>query len=77
MKSIRMSFDARLLKAVDKLTEARKTTRSALNRGALEAELKRERANELESRHAAGYAVQPPKKGEFDGWLEQQDWGSR
>ncbi len=71
-----MTIDARLLKAVDKLTKARKTTRSALIRGALEAELRRERLSELEIRHSQGYAAQPPEKGEFDGWLEQQDWGS-
>ena len=64
-----------LLKAVDKLARMRKTTRSALNRSALEAELRRERVNVLEARHAAGYAGQPALPGEFDAWLDQQDWG--
>jgi metal-responsive CopG/Arc/MetJ family transcriptional regulator len=75
MKTIQMTIDPLLLKAVDKLTKLRKTTRSALIRGALEAELRRERVSELETQHANGYAAQPPKKGEFDGWQEQQDWG--
>ena len=75
MKTIQMTIDARLLKAVDRLTRARKTTRSALIRTALEAELRRERVHELEAAHAAGYQGQPVMPGEFDGWLDQQDWG--
>jgi metal-responsive CopG/Arc/MetJ family transcriptional regulator len=75
MKTIQMTIDSHLLKAVDRLTRARKTTRSALIRGALEAELRRERITDLEVRHAAGYADQPVAAGEFDAWLEQQDWG--
>jgi len=71
-----MTIDPHLLKAVDKLTRVRKTTRSALIRGALEAELRRERFSELEARHAAGYARQPPRPDEFSPWLDQQDWGS-
>jgi len=76
MKTIQMTIDTVLLRAVDKLTRARKTTRSALIRSALEAELRRERINELEARHAAGYIEKPPQPGELDAWLGQQDWGS-
>jgi metal-responsive CopG/Arc/MetJ family transcriptional regulator len=75
MKTIQMTIDPHLLKAVDKLTRMRKTTRSALIRGALEAELRRERVGELEARHIGGYANHPTLPGEFDLWLEQQDWG--
>ena len=75
MKTIQMTIDAQLLKAIDRLTRARKTTRSALIRAALEAELRRERINELEANHAAGYAAKPVLSGEFDAWLDQQDWG--
>ncbi|MGO9512568.1 MAG: ribbon-helix-helix domain-containing protein [Steroidobacteraceae bacterium] len=77
MKTIQMTIDPRLLKAVDRLTRARKTTRSALIRAALEAELRRERVHELEARHAAGYAAQPVLAGEFDAWLDQQEWGCK
>jgi metal-responsive CopG/Arc/MetJ family transcriptional regulator len=76
MKIIQMTIDPHLLKAVDKLTRARKTTRSALIRGALEAELRRASVSELEARHAAGYAGQAPLPGEFDVWRDQQDWGT-
>ena len=77
MKTIQMTIDADLLKAVDKLTRARKTTRSALIRDALEAELRRERLTELEARHAAGYAEYPPLADELSPWLDHQDWGSQ
>jgi metal-responsive CopG/Arc/MetJ family transcriptional regulator len=76
MKTIQMTIDPRLLKAVDKLTRLRKTTRSALIRTALEAELRRERVNDMEARHASGYARQPTAPGEFDAWIDQQDWGA-
>jgi metal-responsive CopG/Arc/MetJ family transcriptional regulator len=77
MKTIQMTIDPHLLKAVDKLTRVRKTTRSALIRDALEAELRRERVSELEARHAAGYAEHPHLPGELSPWLDQQDWGSQ
>ena len=76
MKTIQMTIDAHLLKAVDRLTRARKTTRSALIRAALEAELRRARVNELETRHIAGYTAKPVLAGEFDAWLDQQDWSA-
>lgn len=76
MKTIQMTIDPHLLKAVDKLTRLRKTTRSALIRVALEAELRRERINEMEARHVAGYASQPAAPGEFDTWIHEQDWGA-
>ena len=41
MKTIQMSIEPQLLKAVDKLTRRRKTTRSALIRSALEEGLAR------------------------------------
>jgi metal-responsive CopG/Arc/MetJ family transcriptional regulator len=47
MKTIQMTIDARLLKAIDKLTKLRKTSRSAFIRAAVEAELRRERIREL------------------------------
>jgi metal-responsive CopG/Arc/MetJ family transcriptional regulator len=76
MKTIQMTIDARLLSAVDKLTRVRKTTRSALIRDALEAELRRARVVSLEEQHEAGYRRQPVAPGEFDVWLDQQDWGA-
>ena len=76
MKTIQMTIDERLLKLVDKLSRARKTTRSAFIRDALEAEIRRQRIRQNEVRHAEGYARQPVAPGEFDVWLSEQDWAA-
>jgi metal-responsive CopG/Arc/MetJ family transcriptional regulator len=76
VKTIQMTIDERLLKLVDKLSRARKTTRSALIRDALEAELRRQRICDAETRHAEGYSRKPVVPGEFDVWLSEQDWGA-
>jgi metal-responsive CopG/Arc/MetJ family transcriptional regulator len=76
MKTIQMTIDERLLKLVDKMSQARKTTRSAFIREALEAKIRRERIRDEEVRHTEGYTRKPVKPGEFDVWLNQQDWGA-
>jgi len=76
MKTIQMTIDENLLKQVDQFTRQRKTTRSAFIRDALESEIRRQRTRDAEARHAAGYARNPVKQGEFDVWLEEQDWGA-
>ena len=76
MKTIQMTIDEALLKSVDKLSRARKTTRSAFIRAALEAEIERARAKEKEARHIEGYKRHPVAPGEFDAWLNEQDWGA-
>lgn len=76
MKTIQMTIDDRLLKLVDKMSRARNTTRSAFIRAALEAEIRRARIREEETRHAEGYARKPVAAGEFDMWVNEQDWGA-
>ena len=76
MKTIQMTIDDRLLKLVDKFSRNQKTTRSAFIRDALEAEIRRIRIREEETRHADGYARKPVAPGEFDVWLSEQDWGA-
>jgi len=76
MKTIQMTIDERLLKLVDRLTRARKTTRSAFIRDALEAEIRRQRIRDEEARQVEGYTRTPVAPGEFDAWLNEQDWGS-
>jgi hypothetical protein len=61
MTTIQMTIDERLLKVVNKMTRARKTTRSAFIR-------------EDEIRHAEGYTRKPVASREFDIWLSEQDW---
>lgn len=76
MKTIQMTIDEDLLKLVDKLSRARRTTRSAFIREALKAEIRRQRIREEETRQAEGYARHPVVPGEFDVWLSEQDWGA-
>jgi metal-responsive CopG/Arc/MetJ family transcriptional regulator len=76
MKTIQMTIDERLLTLVDKMCRARKTTRSAFIRDALEAQIERERIQEKERRHADGYVQKPVVAGEFEIWLHEQDWGT-
>ena len=76
MKTIQMTIDERLLKSVDKITRARKTTRSAFIRDALEAEIRRQQVREDEIRHAEGYTRKPVTAGEFNTWIGEQDWGT-
>jgi metal-responsive CopG/Arc/MetJ family transcriptional regulator len=76
MKTIQMTIDDRLLELVDKTSRARKTSRSAFIREALEAEIRRQRVREEEVRHAEGYARKPVLPGEFDVWSDEENWGS-
>jgi metal-responsive CopG/Arc/MetJ family transcriptional regulator len=76
VKTIQMTIDSQLLKTVDRITRARKTSRSAFIRDALQAAIRREKISEAESRHSAGYVRQPVAAGEFDLWIDDQDWGS-
>jgi metal-responsive CopG/Arc/MetJ family transcriptional regulator len=77
MKTIQMTIDDQLLKQVDKMSRDRRTTRSALIRQALEAEIHHQHIREQEARHAQGYARHPVAPGEFDVWLSEQDWGAQ
>lgn len=76
MKTIQMTIDDGLLKLVDRMSRARRTTRSAFIRQALKAEIRRQRIREEEMRHAEGYVRHPVLPGEFDIWLNEQDWGA-
>jgi metal-responsive CopG/Arc/MetJ family transcriptional regulator len=76
MKTIQMTIDEDLLKLVDKVTRSRRTTRSAFIRVALEAEIRRGLIREKEAQHAEGYARKPIAPGEFDTWVDEQDWGA-
>lgn len=71
-----MTIDDSLLKLVDKMSRAKRTTRSAFIREALKAEIRRQHVRDAEMRHAEGYVRQPVLPGEFDIWLNEQDWGT-
>jgi predicted transcriptional regulator len=76
MKTIQMTIDERLLTLVDKMSRARKTTRSAFIRDALKAKIERERIQEKELRHGDGYVQKRVVAGEFEVWLNEQDWAA-
>lgn len=76
VKTIQITIGDRLLKMVDKMSRTRRTTRSALIRSALEAEIRRQHIRDEEVRHTEGYTRHPVTPGEFDVWLNEQDWGA-
>jgi metal-responsive CopG/Arc/MetJ family transcriptional regulator len=74
MRTVQMTLEEDLVRAVD--TAARKlgTSRSAFARKALREALAREREKALEARHRAGYGRKPVRGGEFGAWESQQVW---
>ena len=75
MKTIQMTLDDTLVKAVDSAAKKLGTTRSAFTQEALRAALKATRVKELESKQREGYKRKPVKRGEFSAWESQQVWG--
>lgn len=75
MKTVQMTLDENLVKAVDSAAKKLGTTRSGFTREALRSALKEVRLRELESRHREGYRRKPVKRDEFSGWESEQVWG--
>ena len=75
MKTVQMTLDETLVKAVDSAAKKLGTTRSAFTRVALRSALKEVHVRELESKHREGYKRKPVKRGEFSGWESEQVWG--
>lgn len=75
MKTVQMTFDENLVKAVDSVAKKLGTTRSAFTREALRSALKEVRVRDLESKHREGYKRKPVKRGEFSDWESEQVWG--
>ena len=75
MKTVQMTLDENLVKAVDSAAKKLRTTRSAFTREALRSALKEVRMSELESKHREGYRRKPVKRGEFSDWESEQVWG--
>lgn len=75
MKTVQMTLDESLVKAVDVMAKKLGTTRSAFTRGALRSALKEVHARDLEAKHRQGYKRKPVKKGEFSGWESEHVWG--
>jgi metal-responsive CopG/Arc/MetJ family transcriptional regulator len=75
MKTVQMTLDESLVKAVDNAAKKLGTTRSGFTREALRSALKEVRIRELESKQREGYKRKPVKPGEFSAWESEQVWG--
>jgi CopG family transcriptional regulator / antitoxin EndoAI len=75
MKTVQMTLDEELVKAVDRVVKRLGTTRSAFARRPLHEALKKLSLSDLERRHREGYAPKPGRPGEFSAWATEQIWG--
>jgi metal-responsive CopG/Arc/MetJ family transcriptional regulator len=75
MKTVQMTLDEELVRAVDQTVKRLKTTRSAFTRKALQEALKKVSLAELERKHREGYRRRPVARGEFSDWETEQAWG--
>ena len=76
MRTIQMTLDDDLVKAVDRVVKKLKTTRSAFARIALRDAISNVKVKQLEEKHRRGYERTPVKAGEFSIWEEEQNWGN-
>jgi predicted transcriptional regulator len=75
MKTIQMTLDEDLVKAVDRVSKQLNTSRSAFTRKALREALDRYSIEQLERTHRKGYEKHPVAADEFLIWEEEQAWG--
>ena len=75
MKTVQMTLDDDLVKAVDEVIKEQKTNRSEFTRKALRQALKQFRDEQLENAHKAGYEAKPVGIDEFSIWEDEQEWG--
>jgi metal-responsive CopG/Arc/MetJ family transcriptional regulator len=75
MKTVQMTLDENLVKAVDEAAKRLRTSRSAFTRRALREALRALSARGLEQQHRQGYERHPVKGGEFSAWEREQQWG--
>jgi metal-responsive CopG/Arc/MetJ family transcriptional regulator len=75
MRTIQMTLDDDLVKAVDRVAKQLKTNRSAFARKALQEALARYNLEQLERKHRKGYEKYPTTVDEFSVWESEQSWG--
>ena len=75
MRTVQMTLDEELVRAVDQTVKRLGTTRSAFARKALQEALKKARLSELERKHREGYRKKPVVRGEFTDRESEQAWG--
>ena len=75
MRTIQMTLDDDLVKAVDRISKELCTSRSAFTRKALRDALARYNLEQLEHKHRRGYERHPAATDEFSVWETEQTWG--
>ena len=75
MRTIQMTLDDDLVKAVDRVSKQLQTNRSAFTRKALREALARYNLEQLERKHRQGYERKPVDADEFSIWEAEQAWG--
>ena len=75
MRTIQMTLDDDLVKAVDRISKELQTNRSAFTRKALREALFRYNIEQMEQKHRQGYERNPVNTDEFSVWETEQAWG--
>lgn len=75
MRTIQMTLDDDLVKAVDRVSAEMNTSRSSFTRKALRAALAAHKRKQLEEEHRRGYENHPVCAEEFGVWETEQSWG--
>ncbi|MFO7605447.1 MAG: ribbon-helix-helix protein, CopG family [Desulfurivibrionaceae bacterium] len=75
MRTIQMTLDDNLVKAVDRVSKELHTSRSAFTRKALRDALVRYKIEQQEYKHRQGYKKNPVATNEFSVWETEQTWG--
>ena len=75
MRTIQMTLDDDLVRAVDRVSKQLNTNRSAFTRKALRDALARYNLEQLERKHRQGYERNPVGADEFSVWETEQAWG--
>jgi metal-responsive CopG/Arc/MetJ family transcriptional regulator len=75
MRTIQMTLDDNLVKAVDRVSKKLCTTRSAFARKALSEAVVRYNLEQQELKHRRGYEQNPVSTDEFSVWETEQTWG--
>lgn len=75
MKTVQMTLDEDLVKAIDQVSKQLHTSRSAFTRMALREALARYNLKQLEHKHRQGYEKHPVSGDEFSVWETEQIWG--
>ncbi|HCP32519.1 TPA: CopG family transcriptional regulator [Candidatus Acetothermia bacterium] len=75
MRTVQMTLDDDLVRAVDRVSKELDTNRSAFTRKALREALSHYNLEQLEHKHRQGYEQHPVTAEEFSVWETEQTWG--